>query len=42
MNYDYEGGTLRCRICAMEFFTKKEAEEHYKNSHADKETAVGE
>ena len=42
MNYDYEGGTLRCKICAMEFVTKKEAEEHYKKSHADKETAVGE
>ncbi len=42
MNYDYVGGTLRCKICAKEFFTKNEADEHYKTMHAGEVTTAGE
>lgn len=42
MTYDYEAGTLRCRICAMEFNSRVEAEEHYKEVHSKEITSIGE
>ena len=42
MTYDYDAGTLRCRICAMEFPSKAEAETHYKEVHSKEFTSVGE
>jgi hypothetical protein len=42
MTYDYEAGTLRCRICAMEFISRVEAEEHYKEVHSKEITSIGE
>ena len=42
MTYDYDAGTLRCRICAMEFPSKAEAETHYKEVHSKEYTSVGE
>ncbi len=42
MTYDYEAGTLRCKICAMEFPSKSEAEKHYKEIHSKEFTSIGE
>jgi hypothetical protein len=42
MTYDYDAGTLRCQICAMEFPSKAEAETHYKEVHSKEYTSVGE
>lgn len=30
---EYESGTFRCSICAREFLTKNDADEHYKSRH---------
>ena len=38
---DYEAGTFRCMVCAKEFLTKGEADEHYDQVHSD-ETVLGE
>jgi len=42
MVYDYDAGTLRCQICAMEFTSRSEAEEHYKDVHSKEITSIGE
>lgn len=42
MTYDYDAGTLRCQICAMEFPSRAEAETHYKEVHSKEYTSVGE
>ncbi|MGA8842726.1 MAG: hypothetical protein WB511_04015 [Nitrososphaeraceae archaeon] len=42
MEHDYDAGTLRCRICAKEFFTREEVEKHYKETHSEEMTSVGE
>ena len=42
MTYDYDAGTLRCQICAREFISRAEAEEHYKDVHSKEITSVGE
>ena len=42
MTYDYDAGTLRCHICAREFISRAEAEEHYKDVHSKEITSIGE
>ncbi len=42
MEHDYDAGTVRCRICAKEFFTREEVEKHYKETHSEEITSVGE
>jgi hypothetical protein len=42
MTYDYDAGTLRCQICAKEFISRSEAEEHYKEVHSKEITSIGE
>jgi hypothetical protein len=42
MTYDYDAGTLRCNICAREFISRAEAEEHYKDAHSKEITSIGE
>lgn len=42
MTYDYDAGTLRCHICAREFISRTEAEEHYKDVHSKEITSIGE
>ena len=43
MNYDYDAGTLRCQICAMEFLSRRaEAEKHYNEVHSKEFTSIGE
>jgi hypothetical protein len=42
MTYDYDSGSLRCRICAMEFISRAEAEKHYKEVHSKESTSIGE
>ena len=42
MNYDYDAGTLRCQICAMELPSRAEAERHYNEVHSKEFTSIGE
>ncbi|MGB6527000.1 MAG: hypothetical protein WBF33_02735 [Candidatus Nitrosopolaris sp.] len=37
---EYEAGTFRCVDCGKEFLTKMEADNHYRKTHAEEETAA--
>jgi hypothetical protein len=35
---EYEAGTFRCKDCGKEFLTRRDAEKHYHENHANEVT----